>query len=151
MVGSLSVNLLKSIKLVEPIKAAWHAGLACNQSKDHGAVADMLVSQRRTIIQENRKYLQTMLKIALLCARQDLALRGHDESENSENKGNFKEILALLASENPTLKHQLENAPSNAKYISKEIQNDLLKAAAAAVVLHSICEDIIHSAYYFHS
>ena len=47
--------------------------------------------------------MQTMLKIALLCARQDLALRGHDESENSENKGNFKEILALLASENPTL------------------------------------------------
>ena len=81
------------------------------QTKDHGAVADLLVSQRRATIQENRKYLQTMLKIALLCARQDLALRGHDESEIS---GNFKEILALLASENPTLRHQLENAPSNA-------------------------------------
>ena len=65
-----------------------------------------------------------------------LALRGHDELENLENKGNFKEILALLASENPTLKHPLENAPSNAKYVSKEIQN-LLKVAAA-VVLHSI-------------
>ena len=26
-----------------------------------------------------------MLKIALLCAHQDLALRGHDESEDSEN------------------------------------------------------------------
>ena len=78
-----------------------------------------------------------MLKIALSCARQDLALRGHE---------NFKEILAQLASENPTLKHQLENTPSNAKYVSKEIQNDLLKAAAA-VVLHSICEDI-QSAYY---
>ena len=123
---------------------AWWARF--NQSKDHGAVADMLVSQRRTIIQENRKYLQTMLKIALLCARQDLALRGHDESQNSENKGTFKEILALLAFENPTLKHQLENAPSNAEYISKEIQNDLLKAAAT-VVLHSICEDV-QSAYY---
>ena len=107
----------------------------------------MLISQRRTVIQENRKFLQTMLKIALLCARQDLALRGHDESENSENKGNFREILALLASESPTLKHQLESAPSNAKYISKEIQNDLLKAAAA-IVPHSICEDI-QSAYYY--
>lgn len=82
-----------------------------NQSKDHGAVADMLVSQRRTIIQENRKYFQTMLKIALLCARQDLALAlsGH-ESQNSEN-GDLKEIS--------TLQHQLENAPSNAKYVSK--------------------------------
>ena len=87
---------------MEAIKAAWHTGLAFKQTKDHGAVADLLVSQRRTTIQENRKYLQTMLKIALLCARQDLALRGHDESENSENKGNFKEILELLASENPT-------------------------------------------------
>ena len=81
-----------------------------------------------------------MLKIALVCARQDLALRGH-ESENSENKGNFKEILSLLASENPSLKHQLDNAPSNAKYTSKEIQNDLLKAAAS-VVLESVCEDV---------
>ena len=94
----------------------------------------------------NTRKLQTMLKIALLCARQNLALRGHDESENSENKGNFKEILGLLASENLTLRHRLENAPSNAKYVSKEIQNDLLKAAAV-VVPHSICEDI-QSAYY---
>ena len=73
------------------------------QTKDNGAVADLLVSTEANA----RK--QTMLKIALLCACQDLALRGHD---TSENKGEF---LSLLASENPTLRCQHENTPSNAK------------------------------------
>ena len=39
-----------------------------NQSKDRGAVADMLVSQRRTIIQENRKYLQTAEDSPFVCS-----------------------------------------------------------------------------------
>lgn len=107
-------------------------------------------NQSKDIIPENRKYLQTMLKIALLCVHQDLALRGHDKSENSENKGNFKEILALLASENLTLKHQLENAPSKLMLNTFPKKSKMILKAAAAVVLHSICEDI-RSGNIFHS
>ena len=67
--------------------------------------------------------------------------------DKSDNKGNFREILSLLLSESSSLQRQFDNAPSNAKYHSKEIQNDLLEAAAA-VVLHSICRDV-QSAHYF--
>ena len=82
-----------------------------------------------------------MLKIALLCARQEIALRSHDESDKSDNKGTFREILSLLLSENPSFQQQFDSAPSNTKYHSKEIQNDLLEAAAA-VVLHNVCQDV---------
>ena len=78
---------------------------------------------------------KTMLEIALLCARQDVALRGHDESDKSDNKGNFREILFLLVFENASLKQQIDTAPSNAKY-SKQSQND------------GICRDI-QSAHFF--
>ena len=116
-------------------------------TKCTGTVADQLDSQRIAAAQENRLCLKTMLKIALLCARQDLELRGHDESESSENRGNFKEILSLLASENATLKHRLDSAPSNAKYSSNDIQIDLLKAAAA-IDLHGICENVQAAPYF---
>ena len=95
--------------------------------------------QRPTFLESshNRGYLKTMLKIVFF-ACQGLALRGHDESEDSENKGNFKEIVSLLAS---------KIALSHAKYFSKEIQNNLLKAAVT-VVLQDICKDIRTASYF---
>ena len=56
---------------------------ALRHTKCTGTVPDQLNSQKIAAVQENRLYLKTMLKIAVLCARQDLALRGHDESESS--------------------------------------------------------------------
>ena len=51
---------------------AHRSSMACwvnfNQSKDHRAVADTLVSQPRTIMQENRKYLQIMLNSPFVCS-----------------------------------------------------------------------------------
>lgn len=80
-------------------KASMTRWAGFRQTKHTGSVADQLDSPRRSTVLENRKYLKTMLKIALLCARQEIALRGHDESDKSDNKGNFREILSLLPSE----------------------------------------------------
>ena len=76
-----------------------------------------------------------------LCARQGIALRGHDESSTSSNKGNYVEILELLASVMPELGRKFRSLPNNAKYTSKVVQNDLLKAAAD-VVLKQIIDEI---------
>ena len=40
-------------------------------------------------IQQNRHYLKTIVEVILLCAKQDLALQGHRESSNSDNRGIF--------------------------------------------------------------
>ena len=60
-------------------------------------IADRLDYVRRIRILENRHYMKTVAEVVLLCARQDIALRGHRESQSSLNRGNFLEILHLVA------------------------------------------------------
>ena len=83
----------------------------------------------------------TLSKITVLCARQNIPLRGHDESSGSNNKGNYIEILELLLSLVPELSAQFRSLPDNAKYTSKVIQNDLLKAASD-VVLKKVTDEV---------
>ena len=78
--------------------------------------------------------LKSVAKVAILCARQDIPLRGHSEGSDSINKGNFKEILEVLASESSQLQHRIENSSRNAKYTSNDTQNDLLEAASTNVL-----------------
>jgi len=48
---------------------------------------------------------------------QACAFRGHDESVGSKNRGNFLEMIKLLASYNEEMdEFVLENAPQNARY-----------------------------------
>ena len=56
----------------------------------------------------------------------EIALRGHDESNSSLNKGNFREILLLISNYDPIVKRRLLNGPRNAQYTSPEIQNEIL-------------------------
>lgn len=62
---------------------------AHKQVKAHGSIAEQLDSQLSATIQSNRKFLQTIVQVAILCARQNMALRGNDEQNTSQNKGNF--------------------------------------------------------------
>ena len=69
----------------------------------------------------------------LLCAKQDLALRGHREGPTSNNKGNFLEILNVVAKHDPTVQRKLTQCPRNATYTSGDIQNDILGIMAEAI------------------
>jgi hypothetical protein len=46
-------------------------------------------------IQEKRENIKTLLLLTGLLGRQAIAFRGHDESDTSENRGNFREILSV--------------------------------------------------------
>ena len=63
------------------------------------------------------------------------------------NKGNFLEILNLVRSENEWLDKRLSSAAKNAKYISPDIQNDLLHAASKTVL--EAIKNELHVAKYF--
>jgi hypothetical protein len=56
---------------------------------------------------------------------QGLAFPGHDELEESTNKGNFKELSNLLAERNGKVKKVVLNAPGNNKLVAPEIQKDI--------------------------
>ena len=49
-----------------------------------------------TVKDQNRYYVKTLIELIILCGRQEIALRGHDESEYSETKGKFFEIVANM-------------------------------------------------------
>ena len=124
--------------------ARWQA---FTQVKMTGTVVEQLDRERSAVVASNRQFLTSIAKVAVLCARQCIALRGHNESDSSENKGNFLEILQLVAAESDDLRSRMESSPANAKYISKDTQNDLLKAAAA-VVLDQITSQIKEAKYF---
>jgi hypothetical protein len=78
---------------------------------------------------------KTRLTYSLRCLRfllkQGLAFRGHDESEESTNRGNFLELLKWLAEGNEEVnKVVLKNAPGNCILNSPRIQHDIIECCA---------------------
>ncbi|XP_058776824.1 uncharacterized protein LOC131651174 [Vicia villosa] len=85
----------------------------------------------------NRLRLKTSIDTIRWLTLQACALRGHDETNNSRNQGNFLELLKLLASYNDEIaKVVLENAPQNCKYTSHQIQKELLQILSSRVKKH---------------
>ena len=110
-------------------------------------IGDRLDSTRRQQIQENRWYLKTIAEIILLCSRQDLALRGHRESVESLNRGNFLEILELVAGHDEVIKDKLKNGPRNAIYTSPNIQNTLINILGD-MVRNVICNGVREAGFF---
>jgi hypothetical protein len=62
---------------------------------------------------------------------QGLPFRGHDESEESSNKGNFIEILKFLAVNSEEVNNYiLNNAPGNCTLTSPKIQKQIIQCCA---------------------
>ena len=116
-------------------------------TQDRGSVAEQLGSNRAQQIRKNRHYIKSIAEILLLCSKQEISFRGHDESENSLNKGNFLEILGLLAKHDPIVDDRLLHGPKNAKYTSHMIQNNII-AVMASLVRKQICSSVQKTQFY---
>ena len=67
--------------------------------------------------------------------RQGISFRGHDESENSSNQGNFLKFIRFLAYHNEDIKVvTLKNAPEILKLTTPEIQQDIVRAMAIETI-----------------
>ena len=67
--------------------------------------------------------------------RQGLSFRGHDESENSENPGNFLVLLQFLPDHNDGIKTVTMNKVRiNCKLTSPDFQKDIVSACAAETI-----------------
>ncbi|XP_042396855.1 zinc finger MYM-type protein 1-like [Zingiber officinale] len=83
-----------------------------------------------------------MLDVTRFLLKQGLSFRGHDESSNSLNRGNFLELLQWYSQRNEEVSKVVnQNAPGNNQMISPTIQKDLTRACASEITL-SIIEDI---------
>ena len=99
-----------------------------------GSVYQQLGQSHHTHIKENRVYLEVILDAILYLNKQELALRGHSEGPSSENKGNFLELLDLLAKRDAQFRSKYITLPGNAKYTHPDIQYDLISSAVQVVI-----------------
>lgn len=128
------------------------AAVSHEQSVGHIRAAYMLVSfgkvrvdtqlddQLRNVIvfhnekvKQNRELLKRFINAVCFLSKQELAFRGHDESETSINRGNYIELLKYTAEYDPLLKTHLETS-TVFKGVSNRIQNDLIEAVANSLL-----------------
>ena len=96
-----------------------------NLLKHNQSVVVALDKQSKVTQEEYLIRLNNSILAVRYLLHQGLAFRGHDESEESTNKGNFKELSILLAEQNEKVKKVVLNAPGNNKMIAPEIQRDI--------------------------
>ncbi|XP_071728960.1 uncharacterized protein [Rutidosis leptorrhynchoides] len=90
-------------------------------------IDSIIEKQSKEKVLQNRSRLKATVDIVRWLTFQACAFRGHDETRNSKNRGNFLELLELLASYNDELVNVvLENAPYNSQYIAASIQKEIL-------------------------
>ena len=86
--------------------------------------------------QENRHLFTRLLNFFPFVAKLNPRFRGHREGDSSFNKGNFLELIALLAKYNAVLQRHIEDARHDRKYFSPEIQNRFIQSLFSAVRKH---------------
>ena len=94
--------------------------------RSNNSVADKIGSARAQHIAKNVHYIRTVAEVILLCGQQEIALRGHRESEDLLNRGNFVEILKLIALHDKDIQDRVQHSPKNGLYTSPEILNCIL-------------------------
>ena len=123
-------------------KASYHAASLAKMSEfvkryknPSQAIDTKLSSQAQKTIEENKKVIESLLHIVMLCGKQGLALRGHrddnivwaSEGDEAANHGNFIELVRFRAETDEVLRNHLQSDPKNAVYTSKTIQNELVQ------------------------
>jgi hypothetical protein len=124
-------------KLHSKAENHMNAMYAWNQ---HKKAIDVINEVRKKKVDENCTYIKTIADVLLLTATQNIAQRGHLESDDSHNRGNFLTILEEIAKHDPVIEKRM-NAFGNAKYTSHQIQNEVLEGLAEMVRSEIIREE----------
>ncbi|XP_031277629.1 zinc finger MYM-type protein 1-like [Pistacia vera] len=135
------------IHVGQPNSAHNQARRSCVElmnQKQHIKVA--LSKQSDQVRIEYRTRLAASIVFIRFLLRQGLAFRGHDETEDSKNQGNFLRLLHFLAQRNEHFKSiVLKNAPGNLKLIALVIQKDIVNVPTnetAKAIISDLGDDI---------
>ena len=93
-------------------------------------------------VDKNRQVLSKIIDCEKFCGAFEIALRGHDESESSENPGVFRGLVDLVASLDAVLQEHLQTA-TVFKGTSKTVQNELLDRMLSVLREEIRCADFL--------
>lgn len=115
--------------------------------KAGSTVADSLSSAHTKMVEMNRRYLKFIIENILFLGKQNLALRGHDESTASFNRGNFIELLELRSTQMEEGIQTLMKSPVHS-YKSAQVQNeiiDCIKSEMLQQIVQEVSEALAYS------
>ncbi|CAH9105108.1 unnamed protein product, partial [Cuscuta epithymum] len=113
-------------------KKAIESYLDLKNSSQH--IERVIEKQTSEQVARNRLQLKVSIDAVMWLTFQGCAFRGRDETVDSKNRGNFLELVRLLASYNEEVKSVvLENAPRNASYTSPSVQKEILSVLATKI------------------
>ena len=119
---------------------AWKKCTDLMNQKQH--IQSVFYKQSEQAKIEYRLRLNASVDCIRFLLRQGLAFRGHDESDNSNSKGNFLELLQFLDDHNEFIQEvMLQNTPKNNKLCHHDIQQDIVNAAASETT-NAIIKDL---------
>jgi hypothetical protein len=78
-------------------------------------------------VKSNREILKRLIDMTIFLDNQELAFRGHNEKEDSSNRGNYRELAEFLSSYDPKFEEFLKSS-SVFSGMSKTIQNELIES-----------------------
>ena len=93
-------------------------------------------------VERNTHIMLSIIHCIVFCGQQGIALRGH-----TSDTGNFQGLVEFRAETDKVLQQHLESAPCNAKYLSPDVQNDLVSACGYQIRKKLVTE--IEEAKYF--
>lgn len=114
-------------------KEATAKVIGLRSSFETGSIATTLSSYNKKVLTQNRNYLKCVIDTLLFWAHQAIAIRGHDESDSSKNKGNFLKLLHLRAKDNMLLREYFVENQHHYRYVSASHINKLLNLMAHQV------------------
>ena len=91
------------------------------------------INQHNKEVKKNREILKRSIQITCFLGIQEIPFRGHDESETSDNRGNYVELAHLLANFDEKLQTHLD-IDTVFKGIAPSIQNDLIESVGFVVL-----------------
>lgn len=100
--------------------AEWHERRLEDSTPHRRHVYDTFSIEDDHTVLSNGHYVKSLVEVILLCAKQNVSLRGHDESEDSLNPGNLRGVTDLLSKHDKDLRRRMEMLPAYARLRSNE-------------------------------
>ncbi|CAM4577289.1 unnamed protein product [Leuciscus chuanchicus] len=106
----------------------------CHAHQGSGTVLNQMQGDSILFIERNRQHFKVVLDVVMQCAKMEIPLRGHRETQEALNKGNFLELFESISKYDLEIKNRLVELPQNATLMSHHIQDELLEAAASLLL-----------------
>lgn len=138
-------NISKTITLHESLPEHIQSEISRGLYTSNTRIDVTLLESANRQVAENRKIVEVVIDALVYTARQNIAIRGHSECVDSNNRGNFLELLGLLGKYHAPLNTHLQKINTKKcnrlTFLSAESQNKML-SILAEIVRSKILRDI---------